>query len=291
MIVITGATGQLGSLVIDGLLAKVPASQIVAAVRTPAKAKAFAEKGVQVREADYSRPETLVAAFKGATKLLLISGNEIGQRVVQHKAVIDAAKAAGVKLLAYTSLLRADTSTMKLATEHVATEKYLQASGVPFALLRNGWYAENLTAGIAPALQQGAFIGASKDGRFAAATRAEYAAAAVAVLTTEGQAKQVYELGGDAPFTRAELAAEVSKQSGKTIGYHDLPEAEYAKILATFLPPALAAILADAEAKAAQGELDDDSHTLSRLIGRKTSSLAEVVTDGLKASQGTAEQE
>jgi len=284
MIVVTGATGHLGSLIVEGLLKKVPASQIIAAVRTPARAKMLADKGVQVREADYSRPETLKAAFAGATKVLLVSGNEIGQRVQQHKAVIDAAKAAGVRLLGYTSLLRADTSTLELAAEHLATEKYLQASGVPFVLLRNGWYAENLTPGIGPALQQGAFIGASKDGRLAAATRAEYAAAAVAVLTGEGHENKVYELAGDAPFTRAELAAEVSRQSGKTIGYHDLPEHEYEKILATFLPAALARITADSEAKAAKGELDDESHTLSRLIGHTTQPLAEVVADALKES-------
>jgi NAD(P)H dehydrogenase (quinone) len=284
MIAVTGATGHLGSLVVEGLLKKVPASQIIAAVRTPARAKVLADKGVQVREADYSRPETLKAAFAGATKVLLVSGNELGQRLQQHKAVIDAAKAAGVGLLGYTSLLRADTSTLELAPEHLATEKYLQASGVPFVLLRNGWYAENLTPGIGPALQQGAFIGASKDGRLAAATRAEYAAAAVAVLTGEGHENKVYELAGDAPFTRAELAAEVSRQSGKTIVYHDLPEPEYEKILATFLPAALARITADSEAKAAKGELDDNSHTLSRLIGHKTQSLAEIVADALKES-------
>jgi NAD(P)H dehydrogenase (quinone) len=282
MITITGATGQLGTLVVEGLLEKIPANQIIAAVRTPEKAKAFADKGVQVREADYAHPETLKAAFAGATKVLLISGNELGQRLQQHQAVIDAAKAAGVGLLAYTSLLRADTSKLALAAEHLATEQYLRASGIPFSFLRNGWYFENLGAGIAPALQQGAFVGASKDGRFASATRGEYADAAVTVLAGEGHDNSVYELAGDAPFTRAALAAEVSKQTGKTIGYHDLPEAEYEKILATFLPADLARILADADAKAAEGELDDDSHTLSRLIGRKTTSLAEVVAEALK---------
>lgn len=284
MLVITGATGQLGRLVVEGLLEKVPANQIIAAVRTPAKAKDLAVKGVQVREADYSRPESLVAAFAGATKVLLISGNEIGQRVAQHKAVIDAAKAAGVKLVAYTSLLHADTSKLLLAAEHLSTEQYLRASGVPFALLRNGWYFENQTAGIAPALQQGAFIGASKDGRYAAATRADYAAAAVTVLTGDGHENQVYELAGEPAYTRAELAAEVSRQTGKTIGYHDLPEAEYEKILSSFLPPELARILADAEANAAFGALDDQSHTLRRLIGRPLTPLADAVASALKAS-------
>lgn len=283
MIAITGATGELGKLVVEGLLQTVPANQIIAAVRTPAKAAAFAAKGVRVREADYSRPETLAPAFTGATKLLLISGSELGQRKVQHKAVIDAAKAAQVQFLAYTSLLHADTSKLLLAEEHLSTERYLHASGIPFALLRNGWYIENQTVGIGPALQQGAFIGASKEGRFAAATRADYAAAAVAVLTGNGHENQIYELAGDDAYTRAKLAAEVSKQTGKAIAYHDLPEAEYEKILASFLPPELAQILADAEAKAADGALDDQSHTLSRLIGRRTTPLEDAVAAALKA--------
>jgi NAD(P)H dehydrogenase (quinone) len=284
MIVVAGATGQLGSLVIEHLLTKVSSNEIVALARTPAKASHLAAKGIEVREADYSRPETLNSALAGATRVLLISGNEVGQRVAQHKAVIDAAKAAGVQLLAYTSLLHADTSTLVLAEEHLATEKYLRVSGVPFALLRNGWYFENQTAGIAPALQQGAFIGASKDGRFAAAARADYAAAAVAVLLGKGHENQVYELAGDEAYTRAELAAEVSKQTGKAIAYHDLPEAEYEKILSTFLPGEMARILADSEAKAADGFLDDQSHTLSRLIGRRTTSLSDAVAAALKTS-------
>jgi NAD(P)H dehydrogenase (quinone) len=283
MIAVTGATGELGSLVVEGLLDKVAAKEIVAAVRTPAKAKAFADKGVVVREADYSKPETLATALEGVSKVLLISGNEVGKREPQHKAVIDAAKAAGVGLIAYTSLLRADSSTMLLAKEHLATEVYLRASGVPFVLLRNGWYIENMAAGIGPALKQGAFIGASKDGKFAGATRADFAAAAVAVLTGEGYANQVYELGGDEPYTRAEFAAEVSKLVGKTIGYHDLPEPEYEKILAGFLPAELAKILADSEAKAAHGELDDHSHTLSKLIGRPTISLKDALSAAVKA--------
>jgi NAD(P)H dehydrogenase (quinone) len=282
MIAVTGATGQLGTLVIEFLLKNVPASQIVAAVRTPAKAAALAAKGIQVREADYNRPETLATAFAGVDKILLISSNEVGRRIAQHTAVIDAAKATGVKLLAYTSLLHADTSPLALAEEHLATERYLQASGLSYSLLRNGWYLENQTAAIAPALQQGAFIGASADGRFAAAARADFAEAAAVVLTTDAHANSIYELGGDVPYTRAELAAEVSRQTGKTIGYHNLPATEYEKILATFLPAEAAHIIADAEAHAATGALDDASHTLSKLIGHPTTTLADAVTTALK---------
>ncbi len=283
MIVITGATGQLGQLVIAELLKKVPAEQIVAAVRSPQKATSFTQKGIQVREADYARPETLATAFAGASKVLLISSNDLDNRVQQHKAVIDAAKTAGVKLLAYTGILHSETSTLILAESHKATEDYLRASGVPFVMLRNGWYFENQTAALAPALEHGAIIGSSQNGRFAAAARADYAAAAAVVLATQGHAGKAYELAGDTSYTRAELAAEVSKLSGKPVVYQDLPEAEYAKILASFLPPSLAHILADADTKAANGELDDTSHTLSTLIGRPTTSLTDAVRAALKA--------
>ena len=279
MIAITGANGRLGTLVIESLLQRLPADKLIAAVRTPSKSQGLAERGVQVREADYSRPETLGNALIGATKVLLISGDQLGQRVSQHQAVIDAAKSAGTGLLAYTSILHADTSTLELAKEHLATERYLRASGIPFAMLRNGWYAENLTAAIAPAIHQGSFVGASKQGRFAAATRAEYAAAAVAVLTGEGHEDKTYELAGDVPFTREDLAAEVSRQFGKAVSYHDLGQAEYETILSGFLPATLSRAVADAEAKAAEGELDDTSHTLSRLIRRATKTLPELVAD------------
>lgn len=282
MIVVTGATGHLGRLVIEELLKTTQAHNIIAAVRTPAKASDFAERGVQVREADYSRPATLAAAFQGASRLLLISGNELGKREEQHKAVIDAAKAAGIAFVAYTSLLHCDTSPLELAKEHLVTEQYLVSNGLRYSLLRNGWYFENQTAAIPLAIQKGAFMGASGEGRFAAASRSDYAAAAAVVLTREGQENSVLELGGDHPYTRAELAAEVSRQTGKMIAYHNLPEAEYKKVLSNFLPPIFANVIADAEAHAAHGALDDNSHTLSRLLGRSTTFLAEAVESALR---------
>ncbi|WP_446742620.1 SDR family oxidoreductase [Silvibacterium acidisoli] len=282
MIVVTGATGLLGRLVVENLLRK-GSKEIVAAVRTPEKAKDLAGRGVEVRKADYNDPASLKSAFAGASKLLLISSSELGDRVAQHKAVIDAAKAAGVRFVAYTSILHADTSPLDLAKEHLATEEYLRASGLAFSMLRNGWYYENQTAAIAPSLEHGVFIGASGEGRFAAATRADYAEAAAVVLSGEGHENTVYELGGDEPYKRAELAAEAGRQVGKAIGYHDLPEAEYEKILAGLLPPAVAHMIADAEDKARGGALDDDSHTLSRLIGRPTASLRDAVGEALKA--------
>lgn len=281
MIAITGATGQLGRLVIQNLLNTVPASQIVAEVRNPAKAAELVALGVQVRQADYAQPATLVAAFQGVTKLLLISSSEVGQRAAQHAAVIAAAQKAGVKLLAYTSILRADTSPLGLAIEHKATEAALRASGLPHVLLRNGWYTENYTASVPAALQYGAVLGSAKDGRIASAARADYAAAAAAALTQDGQVGKVYELAGDTAYTLTELAAEIAKQSGKPVVYSDLPEAAYAAALVQAgLPEGFAALLADSDVGASQGALFDDSHQLSQLIGRPTTPLA----DGVKAA-------
>ncbi len=278
MIVVTGATGQLGHLVIKALLKKVPASSIVAAVRNVEKAKDIAALGVQVRHADYSQPAGWDAALQGADKVLLISSSEIGQRAQQHRAVIDAAKKAGVKLLAYTSVLHAGTSPLGLAAEHVETEAYIRASGVPSVLLRHGWYTENYTAGIPGALAHGAVYGCAGNGRIASATRADYAEADVAALTADNQAGKIYELAGDTSYTLAELAAEISRQSGKSIGYVNLPQAEYKNVLVNVgLPEVVAELLSDSDTGASKGGLFDDSHQLSKLIGRPTTSLATAV--------------
>ncbi len=283
MIVVTGATGQLGRLVIQNLLKTVPAAQVVAAVRSPQKAADLAALGVQVREADYTKPATLAAAFAGAEKLLLISSSEIGQRTAQHRAAIDAARAAGVKLVAYTSILRAPTSTLALAAEHVETEAMLRASGLPHVLLRNGWYTENYTASVPAALAHGAVIGSAGPGRLATAARADYAAAAAAVLAQDGQAGKVYELAGDSAFTLADLAAEIARQSGKAVVYQDLPEAAYKAALVGFgLPDGFAALLAQSDVAASQGALFDDGRQLSALIGRPTTPLATSVAAALK---------
>lgn len=226
MIVVTGATGQLGRLVIAALLRTQPADSLVAAVRNPAKAADLAALGVQVRQADYARPETLGPAFAGADKLLLISSSEVGQRAKQHQAVIDAAKAAGVQLIAYTSLLHADVSPLGLAVEHKQTEAALAASGLPHVLLRNGWYSENYAMGLPGALARGTLYGAAGEGRITSASREDYAQAAAAVLTASApQAGKVYELAGDASYTLSELAAETARQAGKPLVYQDLPEA------------------------------------------------------------------
>ena len=283
MIVITGAAGQLGRLVIAELLKTVPASQIVAAVRHPGRASDLAALGVQLRVADYSEPATLDSAFAGADKLLLISSNELGQRIAQHRNVIDAAKRAKVGLIAFTSLLHADSSPLGLATEYKGTEALLKDSGLPHVLLRNGWYTENYLASIPPALQHGVFIGSASDGRIASAARADYAAAAAAVLTRADQAGKVYELAGDEAYTLSDLAAEITRQSGKTVVYRNLPQADFkAALLGAGLPEPIADLLAASDSGAAQGGLFDDGHQLSRLIGRPTTPLATSVKAALQ---------
>ena len=278
MIAITGATGQLGQHVIEELLKTVPASQIVAIVRNLAKAEALRQQGVVVRQADYTDEAAFTTALNGVDKLLLISSSEVGQRAVQHQNVINAAKAAGVKFIAYTSLLHADKSPLGLHVEHVETENALAASGVPYALLRNGWYTENYLASAPPALEHAVFMGAAGEGKIASATRADYAAAAAKVISEEGHAGKVYELAGDNAWTLSELAAELSKQSGKPVTYQNLSEADFAAALkGVGLPAGLAEMLADSDTGASKGGLFDDSHTLSKLIGRPTTPLAESV--------------
>ncbi|MFH0295703.1 NmrA family NAD(P)-binding protein [Bradyrhizobium sp. 31Argb] len=282
-IAITGAAGQLGRLVIAELLRIAPGAHPIGIVRDPVAAKDLAERGVELRTANYEDPAAVEAALAGADKVLLISSSEIGQRVRQHGHVIDAAKAAGVKLLAYTSILHADTSPLALAEEHRKTEALIRASGVPFVFLRNGWYTENYTANVAAAIQHGAVLGSAADGRFSLAARADYAAAAAAVLASrDDQAGQIYELAGDNGYTLADYAAEIARQSGKPVVYKDLPEADYkAALVSIGLPEAFAALLADSDAKAANGALYDDSRQLSALIGRPTTPIAESVSAAL----------
>lgn len=278
MIAITGATGQLGQHVFANLLNTTAANQLVAVVRNPAKAEALSQKGVVVRQADYGDEAALTKALQGVDKLLIISSSEVGQRAPQHRNIINAAKAAGVKFIAYTSLLHADTSPLGLADEHVATEKMLADSGIPYALLRNGWYTENYLASAPAALEHGVFIGAAGEGKIASATRADYAAAAARVIAEDGHAGKVYELAGDHGWTLSELAAELAKQSGKNVVYQNLSQADFAAALKSVgLPAGLADMLADSDIGASKGGLFDDSHTLSKLIGRPSTSLAESV--------------
>ena len=274
-IAVTGATGQLGRIVVAKLTEKVAPGEIVALARDPNKA---ADLGVAVRQADYDRPETLEPALAGVDTLLLISGSEVGKRASQHANIIAAAKAAGVGRIVYTSLLHADTSSLGLADEHRATEAALKASGIPFTLLRNGWYTENYAGSIASAAQSGTLYGSAGEGRIASATREDFAEAAVAAATDDRHVGKVCELAGDERFTLAELAAEIARQTGKPVTYMNLPAADYVKALeGAGLPAPVAQAVAGYDAETAKGALDDESRQLSALIGRPTTSLSAAV--------------
>lgn len=270
---VTGATGELGRLVIGGLLRRVPASSIVAGVRSidHPVAQQLAAQGLDVRIADYTRPDTLQAAFQGIHRLLLISSNAVGARTQQHDNVIQAAKGAGVGLLAYTSLLHADTSPLAMGDEHRQTESLIKDSGLPSVLLRHGWYTENHVQSVPTALQYGAVMGCAGDGRFSSAARVDFADAAAVVLTSENQAGRIYELAGDESYTLADLAAVLAAAAGKPVVYRDMSKADFKAALMGFgLPDPLAELIADSDAGASKGGLLDRSAQLSTLIGRPT---------------------
>ncbi|MER5212506.1 SDR family oxidoreductase [Streptomyces sp. NPDC002838] len=281
-IVVTGATGQLGRHVVEQLLEKVPADQITAVVRNAEKAADLADRGVKIALADYNAPASFDGLFSAGDKVLLISGSEVGNdRVGQHKIVINAAKAADVALLAYTSA--PGSLTAALADDHRGTEEALLASGLPYVLLRNGWYHENYTENLAPVLQYNAVTQAAGEGRVSSASRADYAAAAVAVLTGEGHENKTYELGGDEAWSFAEYAAELSKQTGKEIAYNPVSVEAFTGILAgAGLPEPLAAIIAGVDASVEKGELVVSTGDLSRLTGRPTTPLADAIAAALK---------
>ena len=271
-IAIAAASGQLGRLAVKAVRARAPSTPLVALARSPGK---VADLGVEAREADYTKPDTLEKAFAGVATLLLISSSEIGQRAAQHRNAIAAAKKAGVRRVVYTSMLHTDRSPLSLAAEHAATEAELKASGLPFTILRNGWYTENYLGAVQAAVQHGVVIGSAGEGRISGATRADYAEAAAVALTGTGHAGRTYELAGDAAFTLADLASELSRQSGKRVVYENLPQDKYAAALAGFgLPAGIAAAVASWDVGASQGALFDDGHALSALIGRPTTPLS-----------------
>ncbi|MBB2910833.1 NAD(P)H dehydrogenase (quinone) [Streptosporangium becharense] len=285
MIVITGATGQYGRLVVENLLERgVPAADIAVAVRTPARAADLAGRGVTVREADYDRPDTLVPAFAGADRLLLVSANGPDDlRIAQHRAAAAAAKEAGVGLLAYTSLFDAARSPLSLARVHRASEEAVTATGLPSVLLRNGWYTENYTAALAGAVERGAIVGSAGRGRIASAARADFAEAAAVVLTGDDHVGKVYELTGDTAWSLPELAAEVSLQSGREVVYTDLPADRYAEILlGAGLPGFLVETIVDADVHVSRGALEPVTGDLAALLGRPATPLATSVGIALK---------
>jgi NAD(P)H dehydrogenase (quinone) len=281
-IVVTGSTGHLGKLVIEQLLEKIPADQITAVARSEEKAAGFAARGVKVAIADYNAPETFDGLLSAGDRVLLISGNEFDKgRVRQHTVVLDAAKAAGVALLAYTS--GPGSLTAALADDHRGTEEAILAAGVPYVLLRNGWYHENYTEQLAPVLEHGAVVQAAGEGRVASAARADYAAAAVAVLTGEGHENKTYELSGDVAWSFAEYAAELSRQTGKEIAYSPVSVEAFTGILnGAGLPAPFPEILAEVDQSIANGELAGTDGTLSRLTGRPTTPIADSIAAALK---------
>ncbi len=286
MIVITAASGNLGRLVLEDLLGRgVAAPDIRAVVRDTAKLADYAERGVEVVHGDYADQDGLVKALSGADKLLLISSSGASEeRVKQHLNAVAAAKQAGVKHVVYTSITQADTNPISFSWVHRDTESALRASGIPFTILRNNWYFENLLGSVGAALEHGAFIGSAGEGEVGYAARADYAAAAAAVLTGEGHEGKVYELTGDVAIANAALAAEVTAQSGKQVGYASLPEQEYAKALEGFgLPAEVAADLAQADVAISQGALSAATDALSTLIGRPTTTVAAAVARALTA--------
>ncbi|NUV45112.1 SDR family oxidoreductase [Streptomyces sp. CAI-24] len=284
-IVVTGATGELGRLVIDELLATVPAGEIAAVVRDKEKAAPLAARGVELRIADYNRPETLAGAFRSGDRVLLISGSEVGKRVAQHTAIVEAAEAAGVAQLAYTGILGGPDADFALADEHKATERLILDSGLPYTFLRNGWYTENYTANFAPVLAHGAVVSNAGEGRVASASRADYAAAAATAVTGEGHLGKAYELSGDTAWSFAEYAALLSEVTGREITYNNVPAAVHQEILVgAGLPEGFAAILTDVDEAIGRGRLAGTSGDLARLIGRPTTPLATTVRAALDAA-------
>ncbi|MFI1238449.1 NmrA family NAD(P)-binding protein [Nocardia salmonicida] len=274
-VAVTAAGGKLGRLVVEALLAA--GERPVAIVRDPQKVADLAARGADVRQASYDDPAALDAALVGVNRVLLISGNEFGSRIAQHTNVIRAAERAGVELLAYTSIPRADSNPMLLAAEHRGTEEVLATATVPTVLLRNSWYWENYDGAVANAAETGVLHGAMATGRVSGAARADYAEAAARVLTGAGHEGRVYELGGDEALTGADLAAAVTEAKGSTVRYADLAEADYvAALRAAGLDDQIAAALADADARIGEGLLEVNTGDLTKLLGRPATSASTV---------------
>ena len=273
-IAITGATGQLGHFVIESLLKHTQTTNIVALVRDSKKADALIQQGIEIRYFDYDQPESLAPALKGIDKLLLISANEIGRRTPQHKAVIDAAKHAGVPYIAYTSLLNADLSLLGLAHEHRITEALIKDSGLTYTLLRNNWYSENYLAGLAHVIETGTLYGAAGEGRISSAARQDYAEAAAKVLLSDDHDNQTYELASSSSFTLADLAAYIAEASGQAVQYQNISPEDYTQALnAAGLPASLVDVIVDADVQTQKGAMFSKSKDLENLIGRPTTPI------------------
>lgn len=282
---ITGATGQLGRLVLDRLLAAVPAAEVAAVVRNPAKAEDLAARGVNVRVASYDDPIALMDVFEQDDKVLLISGSEVGHRIAQHRAVVHAARAARVAHFAYTGALGGPLADFRLADEHRATEAAILESGLVYTMLRNGWYHENYTARLPRILASGTIVTNAGMGRVGTAARADYAEAAAAVLTGEGHENKAYELNGDTAWSFPEFAAMVSERSGREVTAVDVPAEEHVKIMVEAgVPVSVAEAMADVDEAIRRGLLAGRGEDLAQLIGRPTVPMAVAVAEAVEAA-------
>ncbi len=282
-IAITGATGQLGSFVVEALLKETSANNIVALVRNEAKASDLKNKGIELRHFDYDHPETLVPALQGIDKLLLISANEVGRRTPQHKAVIDAAKVAHVPYIAYTSVLNADTNTISLAQEHRETESLIKESGLKYTFLRNNWYSENYLGNVKPVAEEGVLYGSAQDGKISSASRQDYAEAAAKVLASEGHDNKIYELAGSTHFTLTDLAGYIGQAAGKSVRYQNISPEDYTSALNNAgLPEGLVYLIVDADVQTAKGVMFSDRQDLEKILGRKTTPIQDEIAALLK---------
>lgn len=286
MILVTGASGKLGKLAIASLIQRgIKPDEIIATVREPEKAYYLIEMGVNIRYADYDYPETFSNIMSEVDSVVLISSSQLGKRVKQHMTVIDAAKKASIKHIVYTSLLHADSSSLGIAKEHVETEQAIYGSGIPYTILRNGWYSENYTDQIKSSFSQGVIMGCAGSGRLSTASRADYAEAIATVLTSKHHEGKIYELAGDQSFTLSEYASNLSFLSGKQISYQNFSKEVYRDTLIHYgLPEDIAELLSDSEYGASKGELYESSQTLSKLIDRDTTPIQKSIKDALKAT-------
>ncbi|MGG1679883.1 SDR family oxidoreductase [Neobacillus sp. NRS-1170] len=276
---VTGATGKLGTKVVETLLKTVPASHLAVSVRNPEKAAELQARGVEVRQGDFDRPETLDSAFAGIDRLLLISADGDNEtRIRQHTDAVAAAERAGVKFIAYTSLANASETTMFLAPPHVATEAAILKTGIPFSFLRNNWYLENEIPSIQGVLAGAPWVTSAGSGKVGWALQQDYAEAAAAVLAGDGHENTIYELSGK-PVSQEELVSALSTVLGKEIPVQQVDDATYADIMkGAGLPDFLIPFLVGIQKGIRDGALEIESNDFEKLLGRPAISINEALT-------------
>lgn len=290
-LLVTGASGQLGRLVLDSLLAsgKSPAS-IIATTRDTAKLADYAAKGVIVRLADFDDAASLDAAFAGADKVLIISTDALdqpGKRLAQHKAAVAAAKEAGAKHILYTSMPQPDDSLVTFAPDHLGTEEAIKATGIPYTILRDGWYAENLFMSLPHALETGSWYTSTGEGRIAHITRADTAAAIAGAVLKAGNESKTYTLTGTKSRTAEEIAAIVSAATGKPLKVVHVTDAQLAEGLkAAGLPEGFIPTIVSFDANTREGKIASVTSDAETLSGRKPTSFEDFVAASKAALLG-----